>query len=122
MNKSELFENYQKACNDYLHAFCDKHDFLYEEDCWVADQPGTVALIGDFFVGMETIITDINEDAPEDEFIKWYDGQMNDDSCIMNFHAWLRRNEPKEKVDMSKKIDEFKNYLEDCIKSDKIGF
>lgn len=112
---SKLFENYKKACNDYLHAFCSKHDFQYEEDCWVADQPGTIALIGDYFVGMDSIITDIEEDTPEDEFIKWYDWTLMDGNN-MNYSTWLKRNEPKEGVDLSEKINEFKKYLEESIK------
>lgn len=123
MNRTELFENYQKACNDYLHAFCDKHDFPYEEDSWIANQPGTIAMVGDFFVGMDTIVTDINEDAPEEEFFKWYDWLMDKD-FNMTFSTWLKKDSISngDNINLAEKIQDFNDLLKECIERDNPQF
>lgn len=111
-----MFLNFTKACNDYLHAFCDKHDFYYEDCWWVSDQPGTIAMVGDYFVSMDTILVDINNDAPEEEFLKWYDYSLTcDDDYCMNFSTWLKKDKPKEvKIKQSTTmIEEFEKLLDD---------
>lgn len=61
------------VCNEYLEAFCEKHEYEYEPKyAWVADDPGTVANIGDLFVGMDDIRFDIDNNVPESYFEKWY--------------------------------------------------
>jgi hypothetical protein len=63
---------WKSVCNKYLKLFCDKHDYDYEEakDSWVANNVGDIVLIGDYYVSMNTIRTDIDMNAPEEEFIK----------------------------------------------------
>ena len=84
---------YADACNNYLAAFADKHGFDMHDCAWVADEPGEVALIGDYYADMATITTDINENAPEKEWLAWYDyssecAELNlPDKC--NFHSWI---------------------------------
>jgi hypothetical protein len=73
MKKTSLKENYEKACNAYLRAFCKKHGFGYEPDAWVAGEAGGVASIGDcYYPDMKTIITDMETGAPEEAFDKWH--------------------------------------------------
>jgi hypothetical protein len=73
-HKSELYKNYEIACNAYLKAFCEKHGYCFDSYCyWVEDDAGTVAIISDYWVDMQTIITDIECNAKEDEFLKWCD-------------------------------------------------
>ena len=69
----DVVESYEVACEDILQSFCEKHDYVYEEDAWVAGDIGTIALIGDFYVDIQTMIHDLENDIPKDEFIKWYD-------------------------------------------------
>ena len=84
---------YRNACNNYLEAFAEKHDFDVRDCDWVGNEPGGIATVGDYYVDMQTIIHDIDSDAPEEEFVKWYDYQM---SCAeaeltsCNFQSWLR--------------------------------
>ena len=84
---------YRNACNNYLEAFAKKHDFDVRDCDWVGNEPGGIATVGDYYVDMQTIIHDIDSDAPEEEFVKWYDYQM---SCAeaeltsCNFQSWLR--------------------------------
>ena len=64
---------WEDVCNEYLEAFCEKHEYEYEPKyAWVADDPGTVANIGDLFVGMDDIRFDIDNNVPESYFEKWY--------------------------------------------------
>ena len=91
---TQLKQNYEKACNAYLKAFCDKHDYDIDDCFWVADDVGTVCSIGDYFVDMVTIRIDIDRDAPVDEWMKWYDyslrlGMLN--ATSPNYDSWLRK-------------------------------
>ena len=95
MSKETAREYFVKGCNEYLRLFCEKHDYDYEEakESWVANCVGDVTCVGDIFVGMQTIITDIEMDAPEEEFIKWYDYNLVAHEfgfTTPNFESWLR--------------------------------
>ena len=71
-NNYSLKSEWQELCNKYLKKFCEKHEYTYEADCWVANDPGTIANIGDMFVSMENIRYDLDNDIPEEYFEKWY--------------------------------------------------
>lgn len=83
---------YRNACNNYLEAFAEKHGFGMEDCEWVCDDPGGIATVGDYYVGMQTLTDDIDLDAPEAEFLRWYDYDL---SCTelglpsCNFRSWL---------------------------------
>ena len=123
MSKEKAREYFVKGCNEYLRLFCEKHDFDYEEakESWVANCVGDVTCVGDIFVGMQTIITDIEMDAPEDEFIKWYDYNLVANEfgfTTPNFESWLRGcpRVPQESFD---KLEALKKDLDDAIKEEK---
>ena len=123
MSKDKAREYFVKGCNEYLRLFCEKHDFDYEEakESWVANCVGDVTWVGDIFVGMQTIITDIEMDAPEDEFIKWYDYNLVAHEFgfnTPNFESWLR-GWPRVSEETFKKLQGLKNDLDDAIKSEK---
>lgn len=67
-----LKSEWDKLCNMYLKKFCDKHEYTYEPDCWVANDIGTIANIGDMFVSMDNIRYDIDNNIEETMFEKWY--------------------------------------------------
>ena len=96
LTREELRLNYNEACNDYLLAFCEKHGYDYEPDAWVANDPGGIAEIADMFVTMADIITDIDRDVPEDEYVKYYDYCLRVGSIaggeltVPNYENWLR--------------------------------
>ena len=71
-NNYSLMNAWKEICNKYLKKFCDKHEYTYESDCWIHNDPGTIANIGDLFVSMENIRYDIDNDIPEEKFEKWY--------------------------------------------------
>lgn len=119
MSKEKAREYFVKGCNEYLRLFCEKHDFDYEEakESWVANCVGDVTCVGDIFVGMQTIIADIEMDAPEDEFIKWYDYNLVANEfgfTTPNFESWLRGC-PRVSDETFKKLQGLKNDLDDAI-------
>ena len=71
-NNYLLKSEWQILCSMYLRKFCDKHEYEYEPDCWVANNPGTIACVNDMFVSMEDIRYDVDNDIPEEYFEKWY--------------------------------------------------
>lgn len=90
----ELKENFEKAANAYLKAFCEKQGFDYEnaKESWAANDVGSVVCCGDFFFAFEDIRTDIDNNAPVGEIIKWYDyhtemAYLN--LPLMNYRSWL---------------------------------
>lgn len=123
MSKETAREYFVKGCNEYLRLFCEKHDYDYEEakESWVANCVGDVTCVGDIFVGMQTIITDIEMDAPEAEFIKWYDYNLVAHEfgfTTPNFESWLRGC-PRVSEDTFKKLQGLKNDLDNAIKEEK---
>ena len=123
MSKEKAREYFVKGCNEYLRLFCEKHDFDYEEakESWVANCVGDVTCVGDIFVGMQTIITDIEMDAPEEEFLKWYGYNLVANEfgfTTPNFDHWLRGcpRVPQESFD---KLEALKKDLEDAIEKER---
>lgn len=84
---------YRQACNQYLALFCKKHGFSTCDTYSVGDEPGDIATIGDYYVDMRTIIDDLEMDAPEEEFIKWYDYCLEAHDLGIaspNFRSWVK--------------------------------
>lgn len=126
MSKEKAREYFVKGCNEYLRLFCEKHDFDYEEakESWVANCVGDVTCVGDIFVGMQTIITDIEMNAPEEEFIKWYDYNLVAHEFgfnTPNFESWLRGC-PRVSEETFKKLQGLKNDLDDAILEEQARF
>lgn len=71
---STLAQRYAALANEYLAAFCAKHnfDYKYAKNGWVANNVGDVCIIGDYCVTYDEIRTDIDCAAPVDEFLKYY--------------------------------------------------
>lgn len=90
----ERLESYYNACNHLLEAFCRKHEFRFTDaiDSWVAGEVGGIVCCGDLYFSMDVIVTDLKEDAPEEELLKWYDyttecGSLGVNGC--NYRSWL---------------------------------
>lgn len=62
---------------------------------WVVGDVGGITECADYIVGMDDIITDIDRDAPEDEFVKYYDYCLRVGSIACgkistpNYSSWL---------------------------------
>lgn len=86
-NKELVKRKYEDACNDYLKLFCEKHGFDYEEaaNSWVANDVGGTCLVGDMYASFNDIKTDIDMNAPEDEFYIYYYYSL--DACNLGFNC-----------------------------------
>lgn len=87
----EILTAYNEACNAVRDFIVDKHGFN-GDTFWVNNEPGGVLSCGDYFFGMDEMMTDLREDPHEDELIKWYDYHtdclsLGLDAC--NFRSWL---------------------------------
>lgn len=127
-------ERWNDICNEYLKEFCDKHEWQYEPDMWVAGSIGTIVMIGDMFVSMNNIRYDIDNNVPTDYFAKWYwksieiseltDGAEN----YMNYENYCKEapdywtEERIQKIRASKKrVEEAKNELLKAIEDTRKG-
>jgi hypothetical protein len=125
----QLQTQYRNACNAYLFAFCQKHEFEYDENAWVANRPGEVACVADYFVDMQTIVDDIDLDAPEDVFFEWYDYTLELGSMgvqgLPNFRSWVKgcprksEQEIQEIRDLHQRVEDAKTQLEELINNKK---
>lgn len=120
MDKQQLKKNYENACNAYLKAFCEKHDFSIEDAFWVGDDVGGILNVGDMDFDMATIRTDIDEDAPEEELIKWYDytvDALHFKLNVPNFHAWIHGC-PRTSKEWFEEMRERRKSFENAIKEE----
>jgi hypothetical protein len=67
-----LKQNWKNICYSYLQEFCERHDYRFEPDMWVSNNPGTVAMIEDMYVDMEVIRFDVDNQVDTQLFEKWY--------------------------------------------------
>ena len=121
MTKEELRKNYKKACNDYLRAFCEKHDFDFDDAYWIADDIGGVADCGSYTFDMATIKTDIDEDVPKEELMPWYDYILNAlefGLTTPNYHSWIHGC-PRTSKEWFKKMRKQREDFENAIKEEK---
>ena len=81
-----LKDSWREVCDAYLLAFCEKHEYDYDDAYWVGDEPGTLAYVSDLFVGMEEIRYDIDNDVPEEMFLKWYDYSLDVYNIESDYH------------------------------------
>lgn len=89
---AEARDLYTRGCTQYLALFCAKHGYGYGDTAWVADEVGGLAVIGDYYVDMRTIITDLDMCAPEEEFLSWYDYCLEAHDLGIdspNYSSWL---------------------------------
>ena len=123
MSKELARAHFIKGCNEYLRVLCEKHDFDFEEakDSWVGGSIGEITMCGDYYVAMPTIIADIEMDAPEEEFIKWYDYNLVANEfgfTTPNFESWLKGC-PRVSSETFNKLQVLKNNLDDAILEEK---
>lgn len=70
-------ETWRDICDNYLRAFAKKHDYDIEYEIqhnyvWIGNDIGSVACIGDMYIGFDDIRYDIDHEIPEDKFDDWY--------------------------------------------------
>lgn len=115
MTTEQLKQTYADYCNAYLKKFCDLMDFSYEQDAWVAGQPGTVAAVTDYFFDFHDVIkfcvdNNLND---QNEIIEWYDYTLwaNDlNQPVPNFQSW-HKGCPRTSKEMQEKLSTMKREL-----------
>lgn len=123
MSKEKAREYFEKGCNEYLRLFCEKHDFDFEDakESWVRNKVGEVVCVGDYFVDMNAIITDIERNAPEHEFCDWYYYNIEAHEFNLpapNFDSWLMGC-PRTSEETFAKLRELKAELQGFINEEK---
>ena len=89
--KAEILKSdYKKACDAYLHRFCE----LIEMDEYYADwvDVGGIAEIGDYYVSMQDMITAVENNITYNKFIEWYDYTLRCNAVNLthcNLYNWL---------------------------------
>lgn len=119
-SKEVLKNNYEIACNAYLEAFCDKHGFDYDvaKDDWVANVVGDCCMLGDFCVSFDDMRTDIDMDAPKEEYFNYYDYYLEAYELgfiCPNYANWLRGC-PRLSEEQRKSLRESKNRVYEAQK------
>lgn len=122
ISKEKAKQLYEDGCNAYLQLFCEKHEFDFEDakDCWVSGDVGSITECGDYFVGMQTIIDDIELDAPEDEFFKWYDYCLRANDLgldVPNFKSFVKGC-PRTSEETLTKLESIKNELKTTVEQE----
>lgn len=122
--RRELRPRYEKACSEYLAWFCNQMDM--ERGDWVGGEAGGVACVGDYFIGMEDMMTAVDNDLSFDEFLEWYDYCLAIGSGSPNLRSWVAgcpRKGPKELLEIEKTrrvIRELEDELGEMLKTIKI--
>jgi hypothetical protein len=123
MNREQVKDLYKKGCNVYLRLFCEKHDFDYEDaiKSWVGNDVGGIVEVCDLFLDMQTIIDDVDFDAPLNELREWYDYclEANEFGLVTpNYRSWLNGcpRTPKESFD---NLRSMKRAFENAIEIEK---
>ena len=81
---------------------------------------GGMTSCGDYYVGMQTIIEDIDLDAEEDAFFKWYDYCLRADEFnlnIPNFKSFIKGC-PITSEETFAKLESIKNELNNLIEQE----
>lgn len=128
--RTKEIREYQTACNSLADLFCKKHDFPTTGSAFTywSDRACGVLLVndGDYAVDMATIITDIEDEVDEEEFINWYEYNHCCAECqlqTMNFSSWAKGAPriPQEAIDnIYKAKADFEQAIEEAKKQSKI--
>ena len=109
-------DKYQNACNEYLQAFCQKHNFDRSDACWLF--VGDIVKIGDFFIKLRDIIIDLECNVPEEEFLKWYNYSVENEQPL-TYMTWISQGNPNYNPPCESRVkearEEFEKYLDEYI-------
>jgi hypothetical protein len=127
MNKAHiklLKENYEKACEEILKAFCDTYEMPYDTYSWVAGDVGTIACVGDYFIDLQDMIYMLDNKIPFAEYEQWSDycikaSEYGFDS--INLQSW-HKGAPRVTQETFDKLDALKQELNDAIEKEKNKF
>lgn len=126
MKNLSMKTRFTMIANEYLVEFCKKHGFDVQIE-WASDEPGTTAIVGDFFIDFDVIRYDIDNDVSVEKFEKWYwkalDVYELTEENYLSYKAfcsgapdkWTDSHLAKIK-ELRKNVENAKNELIKCIK------
>ena len=91
--RQELKLAYEAACTNYLAAFIEQYGLACDPEPWVANETGTIAMIGDSYYNMEEIRLCVDNDVPWKELAEWYNYNMQANQyglATPNLKSWLK--------------------------------
>ena len=62
-------------CDEYLHEFCRRHEFHFEDAEWI--EVGDLVQIADYFFSFSDIRYDVDNNIEGDTLIEWYDYDLD---------------------------------------------
>lgn len=83
---SKIKERWLGVSNEYLKAFCERIGISIEDAWWIGDDPGTIAQIGDYFVGIHEMRYLVDNNISPDVFFKWYDYSLDIHTLQEEYH------------------------------------
>lgn len=121
MDKEKIKKDFETACEEYLKALCEMFEMPYEKDAWVGSDVGTVASVGDYFIGFDEIRYIVDNDLTLDEYLQYYDYCLEayDYSITApNLENWHKGCPRATKEDFAN-IRKAKKHLEELIEETK---
>ena len=88
---SKIKEQWREVSNEYLKAFCERTGINIEDAWWIGDDPGTIAQIGDYFVGIHEMRYLVDNNISPDVFFKWYDYSLDIHTLQEEYHEKLKQ-------------------------------
>ena len=88
MNTKHLKRKYEEACNEYLQIFCEKQGM--DNEGWVGDFVGGIAICSDFYFNISDIIIDIDTDQPKGSIINWYFDNLEHPEKHINYYSYSK--------------------------------
>lgn len=68
----KIRQDWEDICTKYVNAFIKKHNIEDDSWYWVGNNPGTILCICDYFISMDDLRYDIDNNIPEEKFDEWY--------------------------------------------------
>lgn len=130
MSLNNLKETFDKLANEYLNCFAEKYfsfdDGSQTEGYWVADEPGGVLEIGDYYFNYDTVRYCVDNDIKYETVVKWYDyclrvGMVDETLPTPNIKSWVagcptyNEKELERLETLKSRIEEQKEELKECI-------
>lgn len=114
-----LKERYAQICAIYLENFCSLMDFPFDTDPWVGSEPGTIAMVGDFFFDFHDVVKYCVDQHLTDltDLLQWYDYTLwahENRQTVPNYRSWSRGC-PRLSPEQRQKIDDARQRVDELI-------
>lgn len=120
-----LKQNYEEACNDYLHEFCERYEIDHSDARWIGGV-GEMGEVVDYYFSMRDIIYCVDNHVEWDDLMNWYDYSIDAGTygfTAPNLKSWLAGCPRKSAAEIEEikaqrsKIEALKDEFEEMIKN-----